>query len=54
MFMSEVTVNMPLAGLGSMIAIMVSWSVNHSILWAILHGICSWIYVVYYCLEYGR
>jgi hypothetical protein len=25
-----------------------SWSANHSILWMIVHGICSWFYVIYY------
>lgn len=35
-------------GLGSAIAVTISWSVNHSILWAILHGIFSWCYVIYY------
>ena len=34
------------AGLGSIIAVVVSWSVNHSIGWAILHGIISWFYIV--------
>ncbi len=33
---------------GSALAIAISWSTNHSILWAILHGALSWIYVVYY------
>ena len=33
--------------LGSVIAVVVSWSVNHSIGWAILHGIISWFYVIY-------
>jgi hypothetical protein len=33
---------------GSALAIAISWSVNHSILWAILHGALSWIYVAYY------
>jgi len=33
---------------GSALAIAISWSVNHSILWAILQGALSWIYVVYY------
>lgn len=41
-------------GLGSVIAVTVSWSVNHSILWAILHAICSWFYVIYYACGYGR
>lgn len=35
---------------GSALAIAISWSVNHSILWAILHGLLSWIYVLYYVL----
>ena len=37
-------------GFGSALAIAISWSQNHSILWAIVHGILSWIYVVYYAL----
>lgn len=41
-------------GFGCAIAITVSWSVNHSILWAILHGLCSWGYVFYYACGYGR
>lgn len=37
-------------GLGSALAIAVSWSKNHSILWAIFHGLLSWVYVIYYAL----
>lgn len=37
-------------GFGSALAITISWSVNHSILWAMVHGVLSWIYVVYYAL----
>ena len=33
---------------GSALAIAISWSVNKSILWAIIHGVCSWFYVIYY------
>ncbi len=36
--------------LGSALAIAISWSVNHSILWAIIHGILSWLYVIYYAV----
>lgn len=32
---------------GAAMAICISWSLNHSILWAIVHGICGWFYVVY-------
>ena len=35
---------------GSVLAIAISWSVNHSILWAIIHGMLSWLYVIYYAL----
>ncbi len=35
---------------GSALAIAISWSANQSILWAILHGIFSWFYVIYFAL----
>ncbi|MCZ8019880.1 hypothetical protein [Novosphingobium sp.] len=35
-------------GLGSAIAVAISWSVNKSILWAILHGFFGWFYVIYH------
>ena len=35
---------------GSALAIVISWSQNHSILWAIVHGVLSWFYVIYYAL----
>ncbi|GGA07367.1 hypothetical protein T8S45_07355 [Blastomonas marina] len=37
-------------GLGSAIAVAISWSLHKSILWAILHGIFGWFYVIYYAL----
>ena len=37
-------------GLGSALAITISWSVNKSILWAVVHGILSWFYVIYYAI----
>ena len=37
-------------GFGSALAIAISWSVNKSIFWAIVHGIFSWFYVIYYAL----
>jgi hypothetical protein len=37
-------------GLGSAIAIVCSWERNRSILWAILAGILSWFYVIYFAL----
>ena len=35
-------------GFGSALAITISWSINKSILWALLHGVFSWFYVGYY------
>jgi hypothetical protein len=37
---------------GSALAITISWSLHKSILWAILHGILSWLYVIYYAIRY--
>ena len=39
-------------GFGSALAIAISYSNNHSILWAIIHGIFSWLYVIYFALFY--
>lgn len=36
---------------GSALAIAISWSVNKSILWAIIHGLLSWLYVIYYAIK---
>ncbi len=33
---------------GTALAICISYSNNHSILWAIIHGIFSWLYVLYF------
>ena len=40
-------------GFGTALAITISWSVNKSILWAIVHGFLSWLYVLYYALLRG-
>ena len=37
-------------GLGSIIAVLTSWERNKSILWAILHAIFGWAYVIYFVL----
>lgn len=39
-------------GFGSALAITISWSMNQSIFWAIVHGFLSWIYVIYYAIRY--
>jgi len=38
------------ASFGSALAIAISYSTNHSILWAIIHGLLSWLYVIYAAL----
>ena len=51
-FTAQRSAQMARAGVsfGSALAIAISWSQHHSILGAILHGILSWFYVVWYAL----
>jgi hypothetical protein len=37
-------------GIGGALAIVLSYSINHSILWAALHGVFSWVYVIYFAV----
>jgi hypothetical protein len=37
---------------GAALAIVISYAKWHSIGWAILHGIFSWAYVIYYAIKY--
>jgi len=37
---------------GSALAMVISWTANKSLLWVIVHGLLSWIYVVYYAVRY--
>jgi hypothetical protein len=37
----------PGVGLGTIIAVVISWHRNKSILWAIIHGLLGWLYVIY-------
>ena len=47
---NETTVTQTGIGLGSAIAVVCSWQRNRSILWAILAGILSWFYVIYFAI----
>jgi hypothetical protein len=38
------------ASFGTVLAVTISWSVHKSILWAIVHGILSWLYVLWFAL----
>ena len=37
-------------GFGSVLAIVISFTAHKSVLWAIIHGLFSWLYVLYYVL----
>ncbi len=39
-------------GFGSALAMVISWSINKSVLFAVVHGILSWLYVIYYIVMY--
>ncbi len=39
-------------GLGSVLAVTLSWGANHAIGYAAIHGLLSWIYVVYYLIAH--
>ena len=35
-------------GFGAVLGIVISWTANKSIIWAIIHGLLGWFYVLYY------
>lgn len=37
-------------GFGSVAAMILSYSLNHSVLWMLFHGLLSWLYVLYFVL----
>ncbi len=37
-------------GLGTVLAVVTSWDRNKSILLAVIHGVFSWFYVIYFAL----
>jgi hypothetical protein len=39
---------------GCSLAICISWSVHKTISTAILHGILSWLYVIYYAVKESK
>lgn len=32
---------------GGVLAMILSWALNHSVIWCLVHGMCSWFYVLY-------
>lgn len=51
--MSDTKVHYSGIGLGSLLAVIISYSTWHHIGWMILHGFLGWIYVLYYLIRYG-
>lgn len=37
---------------GSALAMVISYTTWKSVFWAILHGLMSWVYVIYFILKY--
>ena len=37
---------------GSALAMVISYTTWHSVGWAIVHGLLSWVYVIYYIIRY--
>jgi len=40
-------------GVGSIVAMIISYTANHSILWMLIHGFFGWFYVIMYVIRYG-
>jgi len=40
-------------GIGSVLAIVISYTAWQSIPWALLHGFLGWFYVIYHIIVYG-
>lgn len=40
--------------IGAIIAVILSWTVNHSFLWAIVHAMCGWLYVIYWLFAHWQ
>lgn len=36
--------------MGSALAMIISWSLYQSVIWAVIHGLFSWVYVLYYLI----
>lgn len=52
--MSEHNINITHhCGIGTILAMIISYAKWGSIGWAILHGLFSWFYVIYYIIMYG-
>jgi len=37
---------------GTALAMAISFNVNQSVMWAVIHGLFSWIYVIYFVVRF--
>jgi hypothetical protein len=37
---------------GTALAMAISFNINQSVLWAMIHGLLSWIYVIYFVIRF--
>jgi hypothetical protein len=37
-------------GFGCALAIVLSWTANHAVGWAVIHGLLGWFYVIYFLI----
>ena len=48
---SKIEVNQSLIwSLGIAVAVSISWTTHKSVIWAIIHGMINWIYIMYYLI----
>jgi len=40
--------------IGSLFAVILSWTVNHSVFWAFIHLLFGWLYVAYFYCCHGN
>jgi hypothetical protein len=40
-------------GIGSVVAMIISFTTWHSIIWMLIHGFFGWVYVIYYFFMYA-
>lgn len=41
-------------GIGTAIAIVISYDLYHNVFWAFLHGILGWFYIIYFLLVLNK
>lgn len=39
--------------IGTIVAMALSWAMNHSIFWLLTHGLFGWFYILYWGFKHG-